>query len=295
MPRTINVLLSISLDNADSKEIEVAEGKSGPIRLRAGYHAFTLIELLVVIAIIAVLAAMLLPALASAKERSKRAGCMNNLRQLGLAAITYAGDNNDYVFSCFSGSGVNSDKYAKNQLALLPGELTAAQNYGAGMVTNSACIWTCPDIPQLPYYETGAGGQWDIGYQYFGGLTNWENVNFPSGISAYSPIKLSASKPWWTLAADAVVKIDGAWGGGYSTTSPTYNNMPAHRSGSSMRPVGGNEVTADGSVHWYKFESMSYLATWNPDGTRICFFYQDSSDFSATLVHQLPNLSSAHY
>ena len=80
--------------------------------LRRLNSAFTLIELLVVIAIIAILAALLLPALARARQKADQANCISNLKQVGYAIALYAMDNNDLLPGpCWTGMFFT---YAKN-------------------------------------------------------------------------------------------------------------------------------------------------------------------------------------
>jgi len=76
-----------------------------PENSRSVRGGFTLIELLVVIAIIAILAALLLPALAAAKDRAWRIACMNNVKQVGINLFVYVGENQDLMPAADVGVG----------------------------------------------------------------------------------------------------------------------------------------------------------------------------------------------
>ena len=125
--------------------------------------AFTLIELLVVIAIIAILAALLLPALSQAKQKAQAAQCLNNLKQIGLAGMMYAGDNNDTFFNLGQGEMPNYGCWFKDPdstvlLAPNDGEAYWALGYLEYFAKNRL-LFHCPSCVHADEWKDG-GRNW---------------------------------------------------------------------------------------------------------------------------------------
>jgi hypothetical protein len=123
-----------------------------------------------------------------------------------------------------------------------------------------------------------------------GGKTNW--ANSPNN-TPYSPVKLSQAKSWWALAADGNLKVNGQWAGTLATPgSATYNEyagIPPHPKGGI--PAGGSEVFADGSAKWCQFSTMYRFNNYSGAlGLTEIYWFQESTDFSAQLLANLPSL-----
>ena len=254
------------MDDNSRRKSHVFSGLNSGVKAPPG--AFTLIELLVVIAIIAILAAILLPVLSLAQERGKRIRCLSNLRQIGVGALTYANDNRDYVPP--ASGGLLPIQIDTNNIS------SAWQDVGIPItVTNGApSVWDCPNRPGFPKFGGAPYNQYLIGYQYYGGITNWIN-NLGTFVSC-SPIKTTTSKAGWMLAADLVAQPDGStWT--WPADNSGWSELPAHHDGTSSLPAGGNEVFIDGSGEWIKANKMMWIHSWaTGQGTsgRPLYFYQ---------------------
>lgn len=164
--------------------------------------AFTLIELLVVIAVIAILAAMLLPALGRAKSSAKSIQCLNQMRQIDLAATRlYADDNQDQFPRSQHSAAANRQQVWERALAPLLGGGSSDTTAWTNLVSR---FYNCPEDTTARYIDYGINAYFEVAP----GCNRVSNIRRPSGTVSFCEIDSSAKTdhvmPWeWELVSDA--------------------------------------------------------------------------------------------
>lgn len=245
---------------------------------RASLIAFTLVELLVVIAIIAILAALLLPSLVGAKEKTRRVNCKNSQRQFLLAVHLFGDDNDQHI-----PSGASNPPFGPND-DHLPIISNATSNSLIQYLRNQQLVH-CPSF--AAYFQRDASFQIEalgygyvIGYNYHGGHTNtpWPAVSgsparwlSPQRLTDSSSLVLVSDMNDWSRSDRRAFAPHGKAGPILNGGDASNQAQAASLNPRQIGATGGNIGLLDGSVSWKNIGQMqTYRGSqqWEDDGCK---------------------------
>ena len=252
---------------------------------------FTLIELLVVIAIIAILAALLLPALAMAKQRAMRTQCMNNLHQIEIAVNFYAGQFDDKL-PVLEGLDANGNPMSVGSWCWdIPFQALDVMLKSGLTEKTFYCPSTAPKFTDQQNWQGPGPTLWDygdptfhiVGYSFaFSGIasklivTNQNTTLQPEHV-VVPATKAGPAYDYYTGLADRVFVADVAISNGSATPGYQHpengytdvaggfymHHLSAHLEGHNV-PVGGFVGFKDGHVDWHFFQDESVRTSSGP-------------------------------
>ena len=234
--------------------------KIGAFRWRSS--AFTLVELLVVIAIIAILAAILFPVFARARENARRTSCLSNLKQIGLAALQYNQDYDDYMPLTLMDSFFSDGTVRSTWVETTQPYIKSSQVYRCPSDTDSS--WDTPTsvygadstapplIKRFASYQVNAYlinlGGFAMPYAHLSALQSPSKVVYLAEAGPKNVLD-HFSPMCWGSPVDASICDNG--GSDWDSAKQETTQLAVHR-----HLDGSNYLYADGHAKWQKFSSL---------------------------------------